>query len=123
MTSKNEGWTKQESEAWARELMRQARERRERGYASEADEKVDAAFGAAWPTYRERWKKAGRWRKEEDRRRMKFGLPIAIIVPLLFALPNFVSLPIQVACSAVLLILVVVLAVAYAIDRISSAEK
>jgi hypothetical protein len=67
--------------------------------------------------------RAARRRKEEDRRRMKFGVPIAIIVLLLFALPAFVSLPIQVACSSALLILVVVLAVGYAIDRIFSAEK
>jgi hypothetical protein len=111
--------TKQEIEAEARELMRQSRERRERGYASEADEKAAAAFDASWPTIAECWNEAARQRKQEDRRMRKFALPIVIIiVPLLLVLPQFVSLPMQIAISACLLLMGVLLVTEYAIRRI-----
>jgi hypothetical protein len=103
--------------------MRQCREQTERGYASKADEEADAAFDAAWPTHLERWKEAGRQRKQDDRRMLKFILPIPIIIiPSLFVLPEFVAVPMQIAFSACLLLIGVLLVTEYAIRRIKEED-
>ena len=58
-------------------------------------------------------------RKQEKRRTLKFLWPIVIvIVPLLFALPEFVTLPRQIAFSACLLLIAIVLVTEYAVRRI-----
>ena len=78
--------TKQEMEAEARELMRQSRERRERGYASEADEKAAAAFDTSWPTIAERWKegRSPAHARREERTPMK-TLVAAIVLAAMIA--------------------------------------